>query len=289
MFHITESHIVRAKRTSEFKNATQLMYAVCSPNLDINSASFRGDENVAMILRQNNVLEYSELLAYEYPMAYFSAAQTGESTYALGQKLVKQNTAELETLEATRQLLLRKQQTTDDRSLSWKIEDANHAIASCTTMLNMGRNFLKIAYVDENTRKYMISKATSTDSPYWWTWVHHCQQQAMYIMAAIVRANFDDIDLYVAETRGHTLLTNSDDIVTLNSKIGIVRDHTAPCRFDMITQLLESEFSEDDDTIIRIYPYREYFSKNWIDYREPDLETFSKLKSLASSHLSYIL
>lgn len=93
----------------------------------------------------------------------------------------------------------------------------------------------KRVMVDVDTRNTLLNQAKDKDEMAWWTYVHCCNLQAVFITYPMLRLLYPTQNFFLYPSDAHVVILNQHpDHYTKLSNVHRTRDLTEPCIFDPI-------------------------------------------------------
>lgn len=208
---------------------------------------FRGDEETLDKLLKMDRAEYASILL-NHPFAYFSVCEKAddcEMSKDLADQLYKTWT----------------ETPYDD----WKASISCHLSKSLT--VDMVHIYCCIRQ-DNETRQELIDKAKDKNCMEWWTFIHNCETQAVFLTYPALKILYPEMKFYLVSTGSHVFITNTN--LPPKGKVEIGTDLSKPTIFDPIGQSLNDlEWYEDDAAKWQVFDEEQmipWFIKNYVIY-----------------------
>lgn len=109
---------------------------------------------------------------------------------------------------------------------------------------------------DFETRSKLCQKATNRYDTAWWSYIHHCELVAAFLMYPFVKLHFPNLEIYLHDGVHHVVIIGVPCNMTKTEVIEFYKTHqtpefftkqtrdvTEPCVFDLISFTIEEDLS----------------------------------------------
>ena len=139
----------------------------------------------------------------------------------------------------------------------------------CTKYGQNHRSTIKVQQ-DFETRAKLCQKATNRYDTAWWSYIHHCELVAVFLIYPFVKLRFPELVIYLYDCIHHVVIIGAPSSMKKTEIIEFYKSHqtqaffskqtrdvTEPCIFDIISLTMEEDLAWIFDSPTSNYAFRD--------------------------------